>query len=39
MTETGDELMTQRLIIEVAPVERLVEAVAGLQLHEPIVLD
>lgn len=30
--------MTQRLIIEVAPVERLVEAVAGLRLHDPIVL-
>ena len=30
--------MTQRLIIEVAPVERLVEAVAGLQLPDPIVL-
>ena len=26
--ETGDEFMTQRLIIEVAPVERLVDAVA-----------
>ena len=36
--KTGDKSMTQRLIIEVAPVERLVDAVAGLGLHEPIVL-
>ena len=30
--------MTRRLIIEVAPVERLAEAVALLGLHEPVVL-
>ena len=34
----GDKPVTERLIIEVAPVERLAEAVARLGLHAPLVL-